>query len=306
MEAERFSHMKIRKKAIRSVESYISDFEDGARFCIAFRIDDNCQQILDNYGFTLDGGNQQAIPRPLKKVSKQNAEGDWLIHRDQPKESRIFEKYYHVVDWHGKDHYGICYQERQCYPRTRIPPIGIELILEGRSIRTPIFENVTSEHYKIKHSINLLLEMFGECETLTEQLTPITSEIPVKTVPWTILPIGEWPRDTIPDKVRDVLNTAPNRHRPVISSRHTEIRSFEPTECYLGDAGFMGYIVYAFPEKNLYVFESNNIDNATYVFNGNWNDASQLTKYEIICGGLHEARLIHTDSWKSRLKMLLR
>lgn len=43
----------------------------------------------------------------------------------------------------------------------------------------------------------------------------------------------------------------------------------------------------------------------TYVFRGNWKEASQLTKAEILCGQLHEARIIHNEKRKININMLI-
>lgn len=45
---------------------------------------------------------------------------------------------------------------------------------------------------------------------------------------------------------------------------------------------FSGYVVYGFIPKSLYIFESNEPYNATYVFKGKWEDAFKLSKCDII------------------------
>ncbi len=40
-----------------------------------------------------------------------------------------------------------------------------------------------------------------------------------------------------------------------------------------------------------------NLDNATYVFDDDWEAFSQLTKSEIINGGLAKARIVHDRKW---------
>ena len=43
-------------------------------------------------------------------------------------------------------------------------------------------------------------------------------------------------------------------------------------------------------------------NNATYVFADNWQELSQLTKAQILNGGLQNARLIHKENWKEDIK----
>lgn len=64
-----------------------------------------------------------------------------------------------------------------------------------------------------------------------------------------------------------------------------------------GRAGFSGYFVYGFKYQNVYVLESMEFDNATYVFNSEWEKISQLTKSQIINSDLPHKRIIHNKKW---------
>lgn len=77
-----------------------------------------------------------------------------------------------------------------------------------------------------------------------------------------------------------------------------------PEFCVLGAQNFFGYVVYGFPTLNLYIFESNGINNATYAFRGDWKTASMLTKMEVLSGGLQEARIYHTGLWHENIGRL--
>ena len=83
------------------------------------------------------------------------------------------------------------------------------------------------------------------------------------------------------------------------------ILSNVPDFMAIGDQGFYGYIVYGFTEKNIYIFESNQLDNATYIFKGDWEDASKLTKREILNSNLCEARLVHNKKWESSIERII-
>lgn len=48
------------------------------------------------------------------------------------------------------------------------------------------------------------------------------------------------------------------------------------------------YVVYGFTALNLFIFESNEINNATYAFRGDWEAASKLTKTEVLSGHVQE------------------
>lgn len=52
------------------------------------------------------------------------------------------------------------------------------------------------------------------------------------------------------------------------------------------------------------MFESNQAGNATYVFKGDWENASQLTKYDIIKGDLCHKRIVHAKAWEKTVKQM--
>ena len=73
----------------------------------------------------------------------------------------------------------------------------------------------------------------------------------------------------------------------------------------VGEESFNGYVVYGYTERNVYYFESNEPNNATYVFIGEWEEASKLTKRDIIMGKLCYKRLIHTKKWEKNISMIM-
>ncbi len=249
--------MKVKRIRIHSVLPYIFDFKEDEKMYVALELTQQHYPLLERYGFTSTDKVHAKVPRPLKSVTILNAEGGWKTHRDQPKEPRTFEREYHCIDWHGEDHYGVCYQTRDCYPRTRISPQCIELTLYNGFIRSPLFSCRPSEYEKIKLAINLFLEIFGECDTMTEQLVPKAPLIHERNLPWTILPVGTLPWEKGKLALKEIIDAVPRNQQNVIAHRHQTIWSYRPECLYKGDEGFWGYIVYAFPQKNVYVFESN-------------------------------------------------
>ena len=49
----------------------------------------------------------------------------------------------------------------------------------------------------------------------------------------------------------------------------------------------------------------NEVNNAPYVFNGDWKSASRLTKTEVLSGHVQEARIYHTEKWYERTGKLI-
>ena len=74
----------------------------------------------------------------------------------------------------------------------------------------------------------------------------------------------------------------------------------------MGRGGFSGYVVFGFPEKNIYVLESAYTGNATYIFDERWEQLSKMTKAEILNEQLQTDRIIHRVGWNRRIDDLLR
>ena len=87
-------------------------------------------------------------------------------------------------------------------------------------------------------------------------------------------------------------------------NNHRTFAEYEPNFIAIGENSFNGYVVYGYTKKDLYVFESNQPGNATYVFRGEWENASMLTKRDIIQGELCYKRFIHSKDWGNNVKTL--
>lgn len=300
--------MRIIKTRIRSVAPYLANLGENVLFYVGLRNTIGYPQVLEKYGFVINRTEPQIIvPRTLGPISKFNADGKWEVHRDLPKEPREFEREYRCIDWHGEEHTGICFQTRYCYQRTRIMPPLIELEMERNLVKSPLLRNDGTNYDEITHIINLFLEMFHECEILLEQQDAnFRQHTDVRNLLWTILPAGRLPWEQKKEQMKEIFDIVSRKHRTIISNRHEIIWNYEPDFIARGEQGFWGYIVYAFPQKELFVFECNNIDNATYIFRGNWESASTLTKAEILSEHLHEARIIHNSTWHDKINVLLR
>ena len=87
------------------------------------------------------------------------------------------------------------------------------------------------------------------------------------------------------------------KDRKVIEYRMRVISQKEPDFLATGRAGFNGYFVYGFTNEDVYILESMEFDNATYVFNSEWEELSKLTKNQIINSDLPHQRIIHNRAW---------
>lgn len=150
----------------------------------------------------------------------------------------------------------------------------------------------------------MFLEIFGICEVVDVDLQPISTRI-IKNVPWKILPPGKYPWDIAKNHLNNYFNSISEGKRNTIQNRHKFLSNYEPDFLAIGEESFRGYVVYGYTEKDVYYFESNEPNNATYIFKGKWEDASRLTKRDIISGNLCYKRLIHTENWENKVSKIM-
>jgi hypothetical protein len=247
------------------------------------------------------------LPAVVGPTTRFNAEGRWLIHRDQPMETAYRTVQWSWREWHGDtpvdqtDWRDVPFQR---YPRTRVPAASLELTLAtdaggNEVIVAPaiVYSGATPE--LLMHAVNVFLELFGEAHLFSTSLRSITM-VPHRRINWEILPQGRMPWPQLQEAVQPILQGA--RNVPLILDRLETINALEPTELFIGRAGFAGYIVFGFPNRRLWVCESRFYGNATYIFREDWAALSQLTKAEIIDGDLHFARLVHHVGWHQQLR----
>lgn len=295
--------MDITRKRIINPQRYLYALHPGDKFYIAVPLAEEDYPRLQFYGLLPD--SPARIPIPRRAATALNANGKWKVLRDLPKEKRSFEHDYHIVDWHGNDHYGTCWQSRWCYQRELVPPTELAFIIENGVLYSPLLLNTDSSFTIIKAAMNIALEMLGRCEVWTAERAPAVPPVKQTEVPWEILRPGTSLQNDWEAYIDKIVERKPKGQQTVIRQRHEHLWHMAPDFCVLGSQNFWGYVVYGFTALNLYVFECNEVNNATYVFNGDWKSASQLTKTEVLSGHVQEARIYHTEKWYERTGKLI-
>lgn len=306
--------MFIRKKRIRSLSSNVRGFQDGHEIYIALDDISSHRNPLVECGFTsfLEAG-ETVLPQPKGTVSTFNAEGVYKPDKTKPKETA-----YRQAEWNWKEFRGrydsierskivdIPYKR---YPRIYTPPPSVELTISTNSsgenlVCSPAFTFGQENEADIVHVINLFLELFGECRVLDSELNP-PIRAPIKRLNWEVLPQGKMPWARLQEKLTPVINKQPEGNQPVINARFKAINDNEPEFVAVGQGGFQGYVIFGFPEKNIFVLESTQTNNATYVLGQDWENIADLPKAEILQDGLHQDRIIHREGWFAQLTRLL-
>ena len=299
--------MKINKKRINNIEKYLLGIKDGVNINILYQIGKNDDKVIKcGFSETQDLG-EEILPEVCGPVTRFNAYGRFDILKDEEREKRTIERPYHIIDWHGNDHYGYAHDERECYKRKFIEPPGIELrIIEKeckKCITVKPIVKVLENYELIKHQINLFLELFEECEIL-EANEELFDKVEVKKLNWKILPKGEYPWKKIQPHVRTIIDRMPPNIQHIVEENIKEISSYNPEFVAIGEGGFNGYLIYGFKDKDFVILESNELGNATYILDNDWEQISKLTKAQILNSNLEKDRYIHTSKWKEKISSL--
>lgn len=300
--------MNIKKRRIRNLQPYLRLIPENEDFYIGLsNFNENLERIQE-IGFTDNLlVNEQILPKSIGPISEYNSEGKNNILKDQEKEQYVQIREWSWDDWGGNTHTKIVYIPRERYPREFLPPPSSELKiteLENNKLLVSECLNRNNGEDKILHIINLFLEIFGECDILTNELIPPISQNTVR-LNWKLLPPGEYPWERVRDEVTDIIERQPRGNQPVANYRLETITEHTPNFVAIGNGGFNDYLVFGFPEKDIFILESIRTGNATYVFDQNWEELSQLSKKEILDNELQQERIIHREDWENNINALL-
>lgn len=303
--------MRIERTQIRNVDRYLKLLPPKSTFKI---ITDATAAALARAGFEEGAASGATIlPAVRGRTSRFNAEGKWHVRRDLPKEERfLFSRVFRRMEWHGQERVeveDVVDYKRMCYPRELVAPPGVELTYvehdADKLIVSPELQYTPANDANNRHVINLMLELFGSCEIVLENLARLTPPA-TRRAHWVMLPPGEDPWDRIKAHVKGVYGKKSPQIAEAVLLRQQTILAHEPKDIIQGTAGFSDYIAYLFPDRGLVVLESVFYGNAMYLFGQDWEKLSQLTKAQIIQGELAEERIVHTKGWIGRLADVMR
>lgn len=301
--------MSIHKKRIRNIDKYVYGLKQGEKFHVALDNEEKLKATLTDLGFTakLQEG-ETTLPKIKGPISRFNAQGGFIRLRQLPKETLYREQLFEWTDWGGTHHSKIVYIPYERFQRKLIPPPGEELTLAKYTDASLIISRQLSFHpdnqFENLHVINLFLELFGEFRTVRENLDPTVS-VPTIRLNWQLLPPGEYPWEKYQKAIEAVFNTFSENRKTIINNRFETLEKYAPEFRARGTGGFSDYMIFGFPKKGLFLMESLQFGNATYVLDKDWEAISKLSKSEIIDENLHRERIIHKQEWPLKIQKLL-
>lgn len=301
--------MRIEKKRVKNIESYLKHIPKGEKIRIVFGIENKDDYKKVGYSSQPAAG-ETILPKIVGPVSRYNSNGKWKSLKTIPKERR----YIHTImwrwtTWNGEENEKPVDIYRLCYQRTLESPPSVELTLVEKDNKQYFFSksleypSTNDDKLYLLHTVNLFLELFGSCQILTNSLN--VPNIKIKRVNWEILPPGKQPWERVEAHIKSISLGKKIGTREIILERQKFITSQKPDEIWKGIGGFNDYLAYVFLQKKMVVLESIRHGNAIYVFGLDWQDVSKLSKAEVLQDNLQKERIIHAKGWKNKLKTLL-
>lgn len=301
--------MKYAGRTVRSLSKLLKASGDATNVRLAVSIDSISEDLIVRLGFDKNPNvGDYLIPSVLGKITNFNVNGAIQIRRDLPlvQESVMFHG--SSRDWHGGIHYGIKTRTIDKYPREYIssPSETIEIITihDNKFISSTVLDLNDKDDTRNIHVTNLMLECFSEFVIFDTKKEDIVGP-KLKRLQWDILPPGECPWEKAKVFILSRTKHLEENDRKVIEHRLKIISRKGPDFLATGRAGFSGYFVYGFKKENVYILESMDLDNATYVFNSDWEAISQLTKNQIINSDLPHKRIIHNKKWDQNIRFTI-
>lgn len=206
------------RSRIRKTAAYLQPIAEDAAFYITVSVKNVPDNRMKRIGFMDIKPGVEILPRGIGSVSRYNANGRYIIHKELPKITKY--RTFEAPGWHDSVHeVTISYKT---YPRTfeAGPEIHLTIIdCEGEQLITSpqLTKNPQNERIN-KHVINLFLDLFGNFQVKNEHMQAAFVDVPIRRLDWTLLPMGEYPWSRIESE--GLLPKDKNgKERPI---RHTD------------------------------------------------------------------------------------
>ncbi|MBW7571201.1 hypothetical protein [Caproiciproducens faecalis] len=302
--------MLIKQKRINSLRHF-SLLEKESTFRLIVNNVERFPEKLIEFGFKSDSkAGTKILPAVVNRYALKNAEQYTTINRSLPKEDYYQTVYWTRTEWAGRGETREVTEftdiKRQRYHRDFHLPFSVEFTLSEDNGNKFICSDeiiLTDDNSdKIINTVNLLLLFFGECEITSNQ---IASNSKVIYVSWDILPAGKYPWSKVKSDIETIIENRNTTQQHMMLRNCEAINNLGPDFVAYGRAGFKGYAVFGFTKKNLYILESVIPNNATYIFENDWEELSKLSKAEILNFKLHKARIVHNANWEKEFEKIV-
>lgn len=307
--------MYIRKK-LRGIDDHLKPFAPTQAFYIVFTgLEDRLDDVA-KVGFSVPpvAGERLLPSRDLGIASRRNADGEEIVHKDLQLETHYRQREWTWKEFRGRhDHVErmkIVDVPYKRYPRSWKKPHSVELQVRTAPnaalvVTAGPFRRSEADQELLLNTVHMFVELFGECRLVKEDLADAV-QAPVRRLNWEVLPPGKYPWARAEHAVDSVIRTVSLGDQAVLRERMKTITAYEPSFIAVGRNGFSRYVVYGWGGHELYVLESTEVNNATYVLKKDWEAVSAMTKAQVLDEGMHHARLVHRSTWWKAISDLMR
>lgn len=292
-----------------NIKPYLSRFREWEEIYVVINYNSEQNDKLLNIWFTEILEGNSIIPFFNGNATLRNSDGFEVVRKDLPKEQYIHELPYSIEWYDGRIYSWVNYFPKLRYQRELQEKMWVWITITEKNwvlmiVSDPIKVSSISE-FKVKNTVNMFLEIFWEPNIVNENFT-IFGSWKIRRFNFEFIKKWKYPWDKIKESIYNpVSKTYKPMAKKVILDRWDNIHKYVPDFIWTWKAGFRGYVCFWFEWKNMFFLESSLLGNATYVFDENWEDISQLTKAEILKWKLQKYRIIHWPSWESEINRLL-
>lgn len=300
--------LKLQQKRIRKTTKLLSDIEEGQRFILGVKINEEIEDKLkERINLAQIKPGELLFPSPLLgRMAKRNSIGEYITDKGKPKETAYRAQEWTIKDWGGNEHTGTSYVPYKRYPRKFIEPKELKLLViktqnEEKIVKVNrTFQNNKQDNLDIIFAANLMLEILGIVETFNlDNSDNIVETETVETINWEILPPGEMIWESVEKRQKNLLSKS---SKTLIKERFDFINEFRPDSIKKGIGGYTGYLIFEFKKQSIFIFDSIIYGDATYIFEDDWEQVSKLTKKEIITQSLAKERIVHNKLWERKIR----
>lgn len=293
--------MKIQKTKINKLESNLPKSLHNTSFIPSAILDlKKDKNKLLSLGFTKDLEiGETLLPPIVGTASRFNAEGKFIVDKSQPKDTIYWDVDWTRDQWAGRNKTKqvttTVTHSRKVWHKDLISPPSVQITISKKEdnlvyITSPLVH--FSDTNNAKHSINLMLDLFGYCDILSKNGIPIIKNHRI--LNWQVLPPGKRPWKEQRKLLKPIFEKIKSKNKiSVFDKRFENIYALDPDETSAGMNGYHGYIIFHFHEKNIHIVESVLYGNAMYIFDQDWEELSKKTKAEIINSKSHVERFTH-------------
>ncbi len=245
---------------------------------------------------------QVLLPAIVGRRTRFNADGDDRPERTRPKE-RV-PSLTSVPSGGAPDQRRVHNWSYARYPRSRVPGPNVELRVaadaRGRHlIATESFRR-GDDDARLTHTINLLLEVFGDCLLLRAGPPPPRS--PLTHLNWTVCAADPLDPGAVAARFGPAIDELAPPVRAVARHRLRRVLELGPDFVAVGRAGYRGCGVFGFGPYRRFVVESLFHDNATHVSGRSWDELSRRPKCDLLAGLPGDQPIAHARGWEARLR----